>query len=333
MKKKITYLVITLFSLLCTAYGSDDSVWKKATSLYGSNADRYLYLALPYGNEEDNLLLPLNKEGKSYFVKRASYSVFVDNGTEKGNFDIDFGIKKTGLTIRGIKDGLVIDLGEKKVYDIFFKVDNQNGGVEFHNYFSDVPKGAVVQLFPGFFGSELFGRYSDGLKKQAAGFVGWSIKEGKNEFFYIDPSSYSDMGAEPFESGDRKLLHKRSLLDFAAENWSLISELRIWNIFHYGIGKSKERRLTGFLKIEFYVKPLSEPLRFGNITLPFSNVWYEVNYKLSSELAKAALLASDNSLVPKRSHFIFRKKAGNKEIDFEVEIDIDDIDFESLDNL
>jgi len=333
MKGPVKYLAIMVLSLLCTAQASGESVWKKATSLYGSNADRYLYLALPHAANDQNRLLPLIKEGDAYFVRSASYTISVRNGSQKDSFKVGFSVKKRKLNIRGMKDNIIIDIGEKEVYDITYTVGRGKEKTEYHNYFQALPKEAIVQLFPGFFGSKLFGRFDNSRENAVPEFIGWRITEGKKGYERLDPSSYSDMGAKPFESGDSSLLKKRSLLDYATKNWGLISELRIWNIFHYGINKPKERRLTGFLKIEFYVKPVSEPLRFGNVTLPFSNIWYEVNYKLSSELAKAAILASDDSLIPKRSHFIFKKKTENGKIDFEIEIDIDQIEFAGLDTL
>ncbi len=333
MKKSLIAVLIFVFTLVSAAYAGKESVWKRATAMYGSDADRYLYLALPHGNDSESLLMPLEDGENSYFVKEASYRVIVGNGTKKESFNVDFGIKKRRLNIRGIKDGLIIDLGEKEVYDIYYFVKGSDGSAEFHNYFGEVPFKSAVKVFPGFFGSNLFGRYQESEGKKGAGVVGWSIKDGKKEFLHIDPSFYSDMGAKPYEIGERRLSKKRSLLDYAAENWSLISELEVWNLFYYGIDKPKKRKLTGFLKIEFYVKPEEKPLHFGNMLLPFSDVSYEIDYKLSSEYAKALLSVSDYTLVPKRSRFVFSKKRNSGKIDIEIEIEMKKIIFERIDRL
>ncbi|BBG65538.1 hypothetical protein NNO_0835 [Hydrogenimonas sp.] len=311
---------------------SQSSVWKEATSLFGSNADRYLYLALPLKVGSDRTLFPLNKGGKHYYVKRASYTIVVKNETSQSTFDVEFGVEKRKLNIRGIKNNLIVDIGEKEVVDISYDVKERGGGREIiHNYFRAFPAMNSVQLFPGFYGSKLFGRFEKAETASSAEYIGFKISDSEKEYIRIDPSCYTDMDAEPYAAGENSLLKKRSLLDYASSHWGLISELRIWNLFHYGIDRPKERRLTGFLKIEFYVKPVADPQSFGNLSLPFSNVWYEVNYKLSSELAKAALLASDNSLVPKRSYFAFKKRSEGLKIDMDIEITVNDIEFAEAD--
>ncbi|MCF6201899.1 MAG: hypothetical protein L3J42_07245 [Hydrogenimonas sp.] len=319
---------ILFFVTMCAA---DESVWKKATSKFGSSADRYLYLALPLKESGKSLLSPLVKEDSSYYVKSAEYKVSVRDGKREGSFRVNFGVRKIGMTIRGIKNGIIVDVGEKEIYDIFYKFDDGKGKVEYHNYFKELPAKSSVRLFPGFYGSKLFGRFDLEKVDNFPHYIGCSVKREESEYIRLDPSAYTDMRADPYESGDRSLLLESSLLDYASKNWDLISELRIWNIFHYGISRPKDRTLTGFLKIEFYVKPVAEPYKFGNVTLPFSNIWYEVNYSISSEMAKAALFASEYSLVPQRSFFLFRKssKSGEK-IDFEVDISIDNIVFEKI---
>lgn len=333
MKGLLKVILIPIMLTFCYADASEESVWKDATSLYGSNADRYLYLALPLAVDKETFLFPLHKDGVNYYVQNASYAITVKNGTSKSSFDVDFSVQKTKLNIRGVKNNIIIDLGEKELFDISYIVKERENVREYHNYFQSLPYHASVQLFPGFYGSELFGRYEKGQEGNSPGYVGCRIVDAKEEFVWLDPSQYTDMGAKPYKSGDISLYKKRSLLDYAAQNWDLVSELRIWNIFHYGINRPKERNLTGFLKMEFYVKPLAEPQKFGNMTLPFSNIWYEVNYKLSSELAKAAIFASDYSLVPKRSYFVFKKRSENKKIDLDIEITVKNINFVKSDKM
>ncbi len=333
MRGAIKYIAVFILLTLNASAVSFESVWEKATSLYGSNADRYLYLALPLKADGKTVLSPLAKDGVSYYVKSAEYKVYVREGKEEKGYRVAFGIVKRGVVLRGVKNGVVVDFGEKELYDIFYRVKEGEKVVEYHNYFNSLPTNRSLRLFPGFFGSNYFGRLGMKDRDKYPEYVGCYVKSGENEFIWIDPSSYTKMGAKPYESGEKSLLSEKSLLDYASAHWELISELRIWNIFHYGIEKPKERRLTGFLKIDFYVKPVAEPYKFGNITLPFSNVWYEVDYKLSSETAKAALFASNYSLVPQRSFFRFKKSASSGKIDFEIDISIDDIEFQKMDKL
>ncbi len=324
-------LKTALIPLLCTLGFSavpQKSVWREATTVFGSNADRYLYLALPLRVKGDGAVFPLVTDEGRYYVKEAKYSVTVDDGTGKKSFDVEFAVRKSVLNVRGVVDNLVVDIAREDVYDIVYILKDDRKRVEYHNYFRKLPDDTAVRLFPGFYGSKRFGVYENGRGKGAGEYVGFKIVDAKREYIKIDPSPFTDLKAEPFESGERSLARRASALDYAAGEWDLISELKIWNIFHYGIDRPKERRLTGFLKIEFYVKPLPEPMRFGNVELPFSNVWYGVDYRLSAEEAKAAIIASDRSLVPKRSHFVFKKRSENENIDLDIEIDIENIEFE-----
>jgi len=333
VKKLFKILVIALLGTIGYSAPPQKSLWREATSIFGSDADRYLYLALPLAVEEGRLLFPLYKDGTGYYVESASYSVNVKNGSSESSFDVDFSIRKRKLNIRGVKENIVVDIGEKELFDISYIVKEGERRREYHNYFKSPPRDMSIHLFPGFYGSALFGRYVESRAEGASGYVGCRVVDDRGEYVWLDPSQYTNMGAKPYSSGDRSLFERSSLLDYAAENWDLVSELRIWNMFHYGISRPKERNLTGFLKMEFYVNPVPEPQMFGKMRLPFSNIWYEVNYELSSELAKAALFASDFSLVPKRSYFVFRKRSENKRIDLDIEITVKRICFEKADRI
>ncbi len=225
---------------------------------------------------------------------------------------------------------IIVDIARKYVYNIVYTLKDGERSVEYHNYFRSIPDSTAARLFPGFYGSKRFGILEEADGRRVGEYVGLKIVTDKREYLKIDPSLFTDLEAKPFESGERSLLSRASALDYAAGEWSLISELRIWNMFYYGIGKPKERRLTGFLKIEFYVKPIAEPMEFGNVRLPFSNVWYEVDYRLSSEEAKAAIIASDRSLIPKRSHFVFKKRSENESVGLDIEIEVKSIEFDRV---
>ena len=326
-------LKIVLISLLCTPGFSavqQKSVWREATSVYGSNADRYLYLALPLRVKGDGKIFPLVTDSQAYYVKEAQYSVTVDDGAGKKSYDVEFAVRRSELNVRGVVKNIIVDIARKDVYDIVYRLKDGERSVEYHNYFKSIPDNTAVRIFPGFYGSKRFGVFERAGSVGAGEYVGLKIVDGKREYIEIDPSPFTDLKAKPFESGDRSLKSRTSSLDYAAGEWDLISELRIWNIFHYGIEKPKERRLTGFLKIEFYVKPLPEPIRFGNLDLPFSNVWYGVDYRLSAEEAKAAIIASDRSLVPKRSHFVFKKRSENESVGLDIEIEVKSIEFDRV---
>ncbi|WP_457594923.1 hypothetical protein [Hydrogenimonas sp.] len=333
MKTLRKWPVLLFLCMFSTAGASGGGVWERATDLYGNKADRYLYLALPLKAQSGEALSPLVKDGKSYYVKRATYRVSVKDGPQKGSFDIRFSVTKRSIALRGVKNNLIVDLGEKEVVDIAYSIEGEDGKREYHNYFKTVPEEVSVRLFPGFLGSDLFGRVVPEESRTLRNLVGVSVKEGKRHYLWLDPSPFSKMGAKPYTEGDLSLLTRRTLLDGAASRWGFVSDLEIWNIFHYGLKRPKNRNFTGFLNIRFHVRPLAEKRRFGNVSLPFSDVGYEVNYKLSSEYAKAFLVASDYTFIPEWSRFLFKKELDREKIDLEIEIEIRQIAFEESEAL
>ncbi len=321
----VSLAVYTLFAV--GAFGG--SVWERATEIYGNKADRYLYLALPLETESGEKLFPLRDDGRSYYVGSAAYTVSVKNGESRGSFDIRFSVRKRTIALRGVKNNLIVDLGDKRVVDISYIVTSEKGRWEYHNYFKTVPKEFSVRLFPGFLGSDLFGRVAMDKREAFENLVGVEVKSAEGSYRWFDPSPFSDMQAGVYTEGESALLSQTTLLDGVADRWRFVSDLEIWNIFHYGLKKPKNRTFTGFLNIRFHVKPIAGKMDFGNVSLPFSEVGYEVRYKLSSEYAKARLIASDNTLIPRRSHFLYKKMLDHERIDLKIDIEIHTIAFEA----
>ncbi|WP_200762357.1 hypothetical protein [Nitrosophilus alvini] len=325
--KFVTFITVILFStILCSA---DTNVWRKATHIFGKNANHYLYLALPIKTDNNSSLYPLIYDGKKYYIKKASYTIDVRNGIRKKRFGIDFSVDRKKVEFKGIKNGKVVNLGNHEVIDITYTIKKTKGFIEYHSYFKTLPNNFSITLFPGYIGSNLFGRTEPRQTSLSSKFAGIFVKHNNETYVWTNPSAFTNIDAQPFITGDKKFFAKKTLLDYAAQQWYLIAGLEIWNLFNYGIDKERDEKFRGILKMHFYSKPLEEE-RFGDFTLPFSKVGFELKYRKNPGFDKAELIVSQLSFIPKKSHFIINKKVEDKKIDMEIKIEIKNIEFEEI---
>ncbi len=94
MKNLLKIVLIPFVCILLFSDAPEKSVWREATTIFGSDAYRYLYLALPFRVEKERTIFPLETDGGAYYVKKALYSISVNDGVTRRSFDVNLPYRK-----------------------------------------------------------------------------------------------------------------------------------------------------------------------------------------------------------------------------------------------